>query len=89
MPYGARGIFTSSRFREKLRGRRLTIRSSSQYRLCVRVHFCGWVWLHARLDHIGEITRAEFEQLVASGAMAEIELEDLRSTLEMQEKCEE
>ena len=32
----------------------------------------------------GEITKDEFTALVASGAMAEIELEDLRAALEPQ-----
>lgn len=33
----------------------------------------------------GEITRSEFKELIASGAMAEIELDDLRATLEPKE----
>ena len=42
--------------------------------------------LRLHLDCTGEITKAEFEELIASGAMANIELEDLRSTLETQQK---
>ena len=33
-------------------------------------------------DRDGAISKADFEELVASGAMADIELEDLRAALE-------
>ena len=40
-------------------------------------------------DRDGAISKAEFEELVASGAMADIELEDLRAALEASEEEEE